>query len=255
MNSDIHHFIELLWGMTEKELHARYKYTIFGFLWLVVNPLLQMIVVGFIFTFLMKEPVKNYYYYLFTGLLVWNFFSLSLTKATPSIVHQRALIKKAPFPRAVIPLSIVASNFINFIAAFLLFLIPVWFLGTMNAASIVYLAIAMVLLILFTVGITLLTSALNVRYRDVNFFVQAVIIVWFYATPIIYSFMQIPRGILWIWRFNPLTSVLQLYQHALIKAPLPGPAMMTANIIEIVIISALGIYLFYKESKTFDDWV
>ncbi|MEK7801481.1 MAG: ABC transporter permease, partial [Pseudomonadota bacterium] len=88
--------------MTEKELRARYKHTVFGFVWLVVNPLLQMIIIGFVFTFFMKEPIKLYNYYLFIGLLVWNFFSLSLTKATPSIMFERALIKKSAFPRMVI---------------------------------------------------------------------------------------------------------------------------------------------------------
>src|SRR3989304_8777518 len=106
-------FIELLTVMTEKELKARYKNTFFGFLWIVVNPLLQMLVIGFIFRLFIKEPIENYYLYLFAGLLVWNFFSISLTKATPSIVSERSLIKKANFPRSVIPLSIILSNLIH----------------------------------------------------------------------------------------------------------------------------------------------
>src|SRR5258706_14767777 len=123
MKRDIHHFWELLWGLTEKELRARYKYTVFGFLWLVANPILQMLVIGFVFTFFMKEPVIHYYYFLFIGLLVWNFFSLSLTKATPSIVFERALIKKAAFPRVVIPLSIILSNLIHFLFALVFYMI------------------------------------------------------------------------------------------------------------------------------------
>src|SRR5690242_15638685 len=102
MKTTASHFFELLWGMTEKELRARYKYTIFGFIWLVANPVLQMLIIGFVFTFFMKEPVEHYYYHLFIGLLTWSFFSSSLTKATPAIVFERALIKKSSFPRAVI---------------------------------------------------------------------------------------------------------------------------------------------------------
>ena len=83
--------MELLIGMTEKELRARYKHTVFGFIWIVANPLLQMLVIGFIFPFFIRERIDNYNYYLFTGLLVWNFFSLSLTKATPSIVNNEVL--------------------------------------------------------------------------------------------------------------------------------------------------------------------
>lgn len=255
MRVTAHHFWELLWGMTEKELRARYKYTIFGFLWLVANPILQMLVIGFVFTFFMKQPVRNYYYFLFTGLLVWNFFSLSLTKTTPSIVFERSLIKKSAFPRAIIPLSIILSNFIHFFLAFLIFLVPVLFLGTLAAAHLPLLIVACFLLLLFTVGVSLLVSALNVRFRDVNFFVQAILIVWFYATPIIYSLTQMPRHLLWIWRFNPLTSILQLFQHALLGAPPPGPAMLVSNITVIVIVTVLGAIIFRKESKNFDDWV
>ena len=241
--------------MTEKELRARYKYTLFGFLWLVVNPLLQMLIIGFVFSFFMKEPIEHYNYYLFIGLLVWNFFSTSLTKTTPSIVYERSLIKKAAFPRAVIPLSIILSNTVNFVAALLLLLIPITLLGTLSIATLPYIVATTGFLLLFTIGLSLLTCALNVRFRDVNFFVQALLLIWFYATPIIYSLTQMPRELLWLWRFNPLTSILQLFQYALLGAPAPGPAMLASNIGVMLIITTIGILVFKDESKTFDDWV
>jgi len=241
--------------MTEKELRARYKYTVFGFLWLIANPILQMLIIGFVFTFFMKEPVEHYYYFLFIGLLVWNFFSLSLTKATPCIVFERSLIKKAYFPRAIIPLSIILSNFIHFALAFLLFFVPILFLGTLSWGTIPYLIGATGFLLLFTTGLSLFTCALNVRFRDVNFFVQAILLLWFYASPIVYSLSQMPRDLLWLWRFNPITSILQLFQHALLGAPAPGPAMLASNITVMCIITTLGILVFRDESRTFDDWV
>jgi lipopolysaccharide transport system permease protein len=255
MRSSTQHFFELLFAMTEKELRARYKHTVFGFFWLVANPLLQMLVIGFVFTFFMKEPILHYNYYLFVGLLVWNFFSLSLTKATPSIVFERSLIKKAAFPREVIPLSILLSNAVHFFTALILYTIPVLFLGTLTPMSILYIFAGLLLLFVFTVGISLLTSALNVKFRDINFFVQALLIIWFYATPIIYSFSFIPYRFIWLWRINPLTSVVQLLQHGFVGAPLPGPAMLSANILTTIVICAIGIPLFRKESKNFDDWV
>lgn len=252
---DLQHFLELLLGMTEKELRARYKHTVFGFFWLVANPLLQMLVIGFVFTFFMKEPIAHYYHYLFTGLLVWNFFTLSLTKATPSIVFERSLIKKAAFPRSVIPLSIILSNVVHLIAAQALFLIPILFLGTLTWRSFPVLLAGYILLLSFTVGLSLLTSALNVRFRDVNFFVQAMIIVWFYATPIVYSFSVIPRGYIWLWRLNPMVSIIQLFQNAFTGYPLPGWGMVSANTALILITLILGIVVFAKESKNFDDWL
>ena len=255
MNGEVQHFLELLWGMTEKELRARYKHTVFGFFWLVANPLLQMLVIGFVFTFLLAQPVKNYYFFLFNGLLVWNFFSLSLAKTTPSIVYERSLIKKARFPHAVIPISIILSNFIHFFLAFLLYLIPVLFLGTISWISILLVLVSFILLLTFTVGLSLLTASLNVRFRDVSFFVQALLIIWFYATPIMYALTMIPRHLLWLWRFNPLTSILQLLQQALLGLPGPGPAMLLSNIGVISVITVVGIVIFQRESKYFDDWL
>src|SRR3972149_9344389 len=100
-------FLDLLLGMTEKEFKVRYKRTVFGFLWVLINPILQMLVIGFVFRYFIKDPIPNYFLYLIVGLLVWNFFTLSFQKATSSIVNERALIKKANFPREVIPLSII----------------------------------------------------------------------------------------------------------------------------------------------------
>lgn len=255
MKTDSHHFLELLWGMTEKELRARYKHTVFGFLWLIANPLLQMLIIGFIFPLFVKNTVAHYNYYLLTGLLIWNFFSLSLTKTTPSIVNERSLIKKAAFPRATIPLSIILSNLIHYLAAFVLFLIPLMFLGTLGPLSLLYFLAGLGLLLTFTVGVSLLTSALNVRFRDINFFVQAILIVWFYATPIVYSLSQIPYRLLWLWRLNPLTAITQLMQHAFVASALPEPAILGANIVIILTITMLGISVFSQESQNFDDWL
>lgn len=255
MRTETQRYLELLWGMTEKELRARYKYTVFGFLWILINPLFQMLIIGFVFRFFMKEPIANYYYFLFIGLLVWSFFSSSLSKATPSIVYERSLIKKAKFSRSIIPLSIVFSDFIHLLGAMALLTIPVIFVGTMTALSPYYILSAFILLIAFTSGICLLSSALNARFRDVNFFVQAFIMFWFYATPIIYPLSVVPYQYYWLWRFNPMTSVLQLLQHGFLDMPLPGVAMISINSVIILTILIIGIIVFRKEGKNFDDWV
>jgi ABC-type polysaccharide/polyol phosphate export permease len=255
MHQSAQHNLELLVGMTDKELRVRYKRTIFGFLWLVANPILQMIIIGFIFPLFVKEPIPHYNYYLFTGLLVWNFFSLSLAKAVPSIVNERMLIKKAAFPRAIIPLSIILSNLVHFLAAFALFLIPASIIHTLTLDAAISGAAAIVLLTFLTIGFTLLTSALNVKYRDVNFFVQALLIVWFYATPLIYTLKQIPPDLLWLWNINPLTSILALLQHATTGTVLPDGSLLLANVGIISLLFIVGLAVFSKESKNFDDWL
>ncbi len=249
------HFSELLQGMVKRELVTRYKNTLFGFLWVVINPLLQMFVIGFVFRFFIKDPIQNYYLYLLIGLLIWNFFSLSLSKATPSIVNERNLIKKARFPREVIPLAIILSNFTHLLIAFGILLVPIILTGILSISNFPRLIEGVILLLSFTTGLSLLTSALNVRFRDINFFVQAILIIWFYATPIVYSINVIPHNLIWIWRLNPMTSVIQLFQNALISAPAPGIAMFTSNSLVTLTVLYLGIKTFKKESRNFDDWV
>jgi lipopolysaccharide transport system permease protein len=248
-------YLDFLWFMTEKELKVRYKNTLFGFLWVIVNPLMQMIVIGFVFRFFIKEPINNYYLYLLVGLLLWNFFSLTLTKTTPSILNERNLIKKAVFPREIIPISIILSNLINLFIAFGLLLLPVAVLGLLSVTNFPRLLLGTFLLLTFTTGFSLLTAALNVRFRDINFFVQAILIVWFYATPIVYSIDVIPYRLMWLWRLNPMTVVVQLFQNGLVSAPAPGIAMIFSNTLIILAVTLVGIVTFRKESKNFDDWI
>lgn len=255
MKTKTRKFIDLLFGMTDKELRARYKNTTFGFLWVVINPVIQMLVIGFVFKFFIKQPIENYYYYLFIGLLIWNFFSLSLSKTAPSILNERNLIKKSKFPKSVIPLSIILSNFMHLITAMSIFTLPILHLHTLTLTGLFYIFVAFTLLLFLTTGLSLLTSALNVRYRDVSFFVQAILLIWFYLNPIVYTLSMIPYQYYWLWRFNPMTSILQFMQHGFLGKPLPGIAMVSINISLIVVIFIIGISIFKKESKNFDDWL
>jgi ABC-2 type transport system permease protein len=252
---EMRYFFDLLFEMTGKELKARYKNTVFGFLWVVVNPLLQMLVIGFVFRFFIKDPIDNYYLYLLVGLLVWNFFSLSLNKVAPCIVNERSLVKKAKFPREVIPLSIILSNFIHLLIAFGVLLVPVIYAGVLVLDNLPGMLLAVTLLLMFTTGFGLLISALNVRFRDISFFVSAGLIVWFYATPIVYSISVIPYRLIWLWRLNPMTAIIQFFQNALVSAPKPGIGMFISNTLIILFVFYLGIKVFKKESKDFDDWV
>ena len=253
--TETQHYFELLFAMTEKELRTKYKYTVLGFLWMVLNPLLQMIIISFIFHFLIKNPIENYYYFLFLGLLVWNFFSVSLTRSTSSIIWERNLIKKSNFPKSIVPLSIILSNLIHFNIAVFILIIPIIFLHTVSLIGLVYMFAAIVLLAIFTIGLSLLTSSLNVYYRDTNFFVQAVLVVWFYITPIVYTLSMIPDRYYWLWSFNPMTSITQLIQHGLLKTPPPDKGIMLVNILLIFLVLLSGIIIFKNKSRNFDDWI
>jgi len=250
-------YIDFLLVMTEKEIKARYKNAVLGFLWVLLNPLFQMIIIGFLFQNFISPPTENYYLFLFSGLLPWNFFSYSLTKTTPSIIYERSLIQKAKFPRESIPLSIVFSNFFHFIISLFLLIILLIISGNFNfnLLAIVCQVASLIWFLSLTCGLTLLTSALNVKYRDIKFFTEAIVLLWFYATPVVYSLNMLPKSIIPLFGLNPITYPLTMLQHGLIDTPLPNKSIFWSNFFLSLIIISLGITIFKKENKTFSDWL
>jgi lipopolysaccharide transport system permease protein len=245
--------IDLLWALTLKEFTARYKRAAFGLLWVLLNPLLQMIVIGFIFSYFVKIP--NYFLFLFSGLLPWEFFSLSLSKSTPSLVYERALLQKAKFSHLVIPFSIILSNFISLLISEVLFISVLLFIAPPHFSNLPYLLLALIWVLVFTLGISLLTCSLNVRFRDVAFFIQTMIILWFYTTPILYSFNLIPSSIQSLMYFNPLAAPFTFFHTSLANSPLPPGNLIWMNLCLTLIIIALGTVVYRKEKPYFVDWM
>lgn len=249
-------WFEFVFALTQREIKARYKHAIFGFLWAFLNPILQMLVMGFIFHFFVPITVDNYFVFLFSGLLPWNFFSQTLSKSIPSIVYERALIQKSNFPREAIIVSIVFSNLYHLLIStgiFLLYLLL--FYDAFELLNILYLFFGIFLLAFFTLGFSLLFSSLNVRFRDVNFFVQALLPLWFYATPIMYTANLIPENYRLFLYLNPLTVILDLFHKAISVNYFVPTYYYFFNLFIILLFLMAGISVFKRESKFFDDWI
>lgn len=251
------HFFDLLLTFTQKEIKTRYKHTILGFLWIFINPLIQMGVMGFVFSLIFRFGIENYYLFLFTGLLPWNFFSLALNKATSRIVWDRSLIQKSKFPRSVIPLSVVLSHFFHFLASWMLLIIFLlitkqWQFFTLSALS--FQLSAIILLLVFTSGLSLITSALTVFYRDINFVTQAATLIWFYITPIIYPLNIIPLKYRLFFYLNPLSGILSLLQKPITESRL-STNILLIQIGIIILVAFLGVFIFKKKENHFSDWL
>lgn len=266
----VRHWIEFLLAMTEKEIKARYKHALLGFLWIVLNPLLQMLIIGFVFQFFIPVNVDNYFLFLFTGLLPWNFFAYSITKTVPSIVYERALIQKSKFPREAIVLSIILSNAFHFIIALtiLLFTIIIMMLiqsivGVTLVPSIqpenilrwFLLTPLLLWIVLLTSGISLLGSALNVRYRDVSFAVSAFVPMWFYATPVVYTLDLLPKQLQFLAYLNPMTGIIELFHWTILNMPITSMYSLLISLCMSILLVTIGTYVFTKSSPYFDDWV
>lgn len=248
------YFLELLLALTEKEIKVRYKNAVLGFLWMFLNPLLQMMIIGFIFSLVFRVGIKDYYLFLFAGLLTWNFFSLSLSSSTTSIVNNRSLIAKSSFPRMVIPLSQILSNFFHFMIAMFILIGLLVFLEK-GSAKFFLLPLLFFWEIIFIIGLGLLTSAAYVFYRDVSFLVQMAIMILFYATPIIYPVSLVPEKWLIFFYLNPLAGIISTYQSVLVDQPfLPLPIILMQVLMSFIIL-LLGIFFFKKKSVFFADWL
>lgn len=261
------HWVEFTLALTEKEIKARYKYAWLGFLWIFLNPLFQMLVIGFVFQFFVPSRVDNYFSYLFAGLLPWNSFSQSILRNTSIIVNERELICKAKFPRESIVLSVVLSNLFHLVIATIVFFI--WliifklFFQSQNLVEIVNYSIQVIALLppmfffltIFTSGLSLFLAALNVKFRDINFMVQALVPLWFYATPIVYSLSLMPESIRVLFYLNPMTFLIESFHYVLLGIPPFNPAAGFISIIFAIIFSYIGLRFFLKESNYFDDWI
>lgn len=246
-------YFDFLWAMTEKEIKVRYKRAAFGFLWVILSPLIQMVVIGIIFSFFIDIP--NYFLFLFIGLLPWQFFSLSLSKATPSLVYERSLLQKAKFPKDVIPVSIILSNFVHLLVSLGLLMIFLFLTNQFNLLYLLVLIPTLTWLLVFTIGFSLLTASLNVRFRDINFFIQLLLILWFYASPVLYSLALIPAKLRFVFVFNPLAGVFELFHYAILGEGVINKEFLIGNIIIGAGIVILGILVYRRQNPYFVDWL
>jgi lipopolysaccharide transport system permease protein len=247
---------EFLLTMTEREIKLRYKLSTLGLFWIILNPIIQIIIIGFIFKFFTPLQTENYLLYLFSGLIMWNFFSSSLSRSTPAIINERYLLKKAMFPRETIILSIVLSNFIQLIISIVLLILVTLVMGAkINALIIVLLPLALLVFLLFTLGCSLFLGALNVRHRDTNLAINFLISIWFYVTPIIYISSMLPREISkWLY-LNPLTGLMEFFRWVVLGIKIENWGAVGGDVILGLIIFLIGFFYFKKMSLDFDDWV
>jgi lipopolysaccharide transport system permease protein len=228
---------------------------VLGFLWILLNPLLQMVVIGSVFSFILKVPVVENFLLLFTGLLMWNFFSLTFLKVTPSIVYELNLIEKAKFPREVIVLSIILSNLFHTVISFALFVIVLAVLGRVEVFRLLLLPLPLLWMSAILVGGGFLTSALNVKYRDINFFVQALVPLLFYASPILFTVGAVPQRFQFLLYLNPIVGAVEMVRWILIQDAFPSWQLLLSNLGLTIGILMIGIFIFRREAPFFDDWV
>jgi ABC-2 type transport system permease protein len=264
---EIIEYRQLLFRLVQKELKVRYKYPFLGFLWAFIVPLCMIFVFMLIFSYIIKIPSPGYPFFIFlvSALFPWNYLNLSISTSTMSLLDSGSLIKKVYFPREIIPISIVVVNLILFVFSLGLMLIFIMLFGISFSSLIFLLPGVIFVQTIFISGLCLIVSSLQVKYRDIKYIVEILLILWFYLTPIFYPLelvASISNNFLKIYMLNPFTQLITFYRIIMIKNYiniLPTQVdLLRLMIFNLVICSAtlfLGLIIFKKQEPRFADLV
>lgn len=268
----VHHFIvdmlrhrELLRSLAAKEFKVRYKNAALGFLWTILNPLLLMLVLTFVFRMMGARfgdmDSSKYPAFVLCGLVPWTFMAHSLSQSTASLLDNASLIRKVYFPREIIPLSSILANFVNF----LLSLVVLFFflLASRLLPSVWMFALPLIVIaeLLFVIGISLIASSLNAFYRDVAYIVEALLLVWWWGTPIFYPHQMVQNAQAvspLMYRFymaNPMAAVVVSLRQILLERRFPDVTLLVTLFAGAILSFVLGVVIFRRRQGVIADFV
>ncbi|MCS7047888.1 MAG: ABC transporter permease [Verrucomicrobiae bacterium] len=246
---------DLLYFLVWRDIKVRYKQTVLGAMWAILQPVLTMVVFSIFFGKLagVKSDALPYPIFVFCGLLPWQLFAYALNESGNSLVTNRALITKVYFPRLIIPIAAVLGGVPDFAIAFLVMVLLMLLYGIFPTGWILLTLPALVVFALITalaVGVWL--SALNVEYRDVRYTIPFLTQIWFFATPIAYPSSLLPESVRAIYGINPMAGVVDGFRWALLGGSPPGP-LLGVSIITVVVVLVTGLIYFRRMERTFAD--
>lgn len=247
---------ELLYFLIWRDIKVRYKQTILGATWAVIQPFLMMVVFTLFFGKFIKVPRESISYPLFSyaALLPWMLFSEAVSRSTNSTVQEANLIMKVYFPKLVLPLSGILSPLVDFGFSFLVFTGLMFYFNFAPTIKILLLPIFLLLTLITALAIGLWLSAINVRYRDVRYIIPFLIQFWFFASPVVYSSRSLPKSWQLIYGLNPMVGVIEGFRWVLLGTEPPG-ALMVVSIIIIVVLLISGAFNFRRMERIFADVV
>ena len=248
-----------IFGSVKREFQSRYRNSLLGAAWTVINPLAMIIVYTLIFTQIMRAKLPGidsqyaYSIYLCTGVLTWGYFAEIVTRAQNVFIENANLIKKINFPRLCLPVVIVANATLNFLIIFGLFTVFLIFSGSFP--GLVYFALIPLLMIqvAFSIGLGITLGVLNVFFRDIGQFFSVVIQFWFWLTPIVYPAAILPESVRAYLAYNPMVSLMVGYQDIVVSGKLPDWSALWPVTLLAFILCVWGLLLFRKRSGEMVD--
>ena len=254
---DLWQYRDLAYFLTWRDIKVRYKQTVLGAGWAILQPFFTMIVFSIFFGRLAKMPSDGVPYPVFSyaALVPWTFFANGLTNSSNSLVGSANLIKKVFFPRLVIPLAAVLAPAVDFVLAFLVLIVMMIVYGIVPTRNVIWLPALLLLAFVTSLGFGLWFAALNVQFRDVRYAVPFIIQAWLFMTPIAYPSSLLEEPWLTLYALNPMAGVVEGFRWALLDTDTqPGSMVLVSAFVAILVLIG-GLYYFRRMEKTFADVV
>ena len=246
-------FFFVLSSLVVKDFKIRYRNMSLGVFWSVLNPVVMMGVLTFVFTYLSPSAMPKFPVYLMCGLVPYNFFSIAWISGTTSLVDNAGLIKRVQVPREIVPLAAVFSNCLHLLIQICLLFMLVFAFGYRINRYWAWLPYVWVMEVIFMCGLSLLTSALNVYVRDMRYLVESTITVMFWLVPIVYKLSSPPWIYVEVDNHNPLSAVILMMRRILMDGQPPGLSTVTNMTLASLITFAFGLLVFQKLKRRFYD--
>jgi ABC-2 type transport system permease protein len=242
---------DLLVNLVVRNITVRYKRSVIGILWTMINPLVNTIVMTIVFSTLFRFSTKDYVIYFLSGIQLWNFFSQSSILSSRCITANGNLLKKVYIPKAVFVLATVLSELVNFALALIPLMILLPLLGKGFLPSLLFLPIPLLIAVAFTLGVSFILAAASVFFYDVGEIYQLLVMPWLYLTPIIYPVDIIPERFLPIIKLNPMYHIVECFRVPIYEGQIPGLPTLLGAAIPAAIVLAIGYKIFTRWSDDF----
>ena len=253
----INKYQELLEELTKREIKARYKQSVLGYAWVILNPFFQMLVMAFVFSQILRITNLSvpYALFLYVGLLPWNLFAASITSSMNSLVDNGPLLTKIYFPREIFIISTILAKIVDFLLASIVLIIFFIYFHQSVSLNILWVIPIFFIQQLFTYGLSLILAAFNLFYRDIQYLFSLILLTWMYLTPVIYPTEMFPEQYRWIFKLNPMAIFINAYRQVMLGDGLPNFSSLAIALILSLLMVAIGYKIFKKLEGMFADVV
>lgn len=249
---------ELLAQMIGREIKARYKQSILGYFWVILNPFFQMLVMSFAFSIIMRIPTNAaghipYSIFLFVALLPWTLFSNSIASGGNALVGAGPLITKIYFPRTILVIATIFAKVVDFVFALSILVIYMIYYQVPINLNILWVIPIFLIQMIFTIGFSLFVAAANLLYRDIQYLISLLLLLWMYLTPVIYPADLVPEKFRIIFQLNPMAVIINAYRQTVLGGLPPNYQSIIVALVVSVLTLILGLAYFKNKEKIFAD--